>query len=349
MTHSVLIAGTSSVGSLESSYARAFKRLGWQVHFWEPMQALHRVARGDRLGHLFSTFVHVEPWLRKANVELLQLADELRPQLLLIIGTEGVRAGTLAQIKVRAPDILIYCLYPDSPHNLDSDRINCLPFFDRVTTSSPAWMKAFTKLGAGRVHYLPFAADTELHRPASGNFSASPFAHDITFIGTWRAERESFLERLTDFDLCVWGSDYWKRRTRPGSPLRARWGGKSITGEMFAEVCTASKILLNIMDAATWPGPNMRTFEQPACRAFSLVTRTPAVLELFKEGETIECFETTKEAREKIAFYLKHDTERRRIAEASYRFVTEAGHTYMERVRKLIAWVTEDDAGAVSN
>jgi spore maturation protein CgeB len=343
---SVLIVGSQRTESLESSYARAFRHLNWTVHFWEPTSALYRVARGYQIGKLFSTFVHVEPWLRKSNLEFLTLVNDLSPDLIIIIGTSGVRAGTLAQIKVRLPKILIYCIYPDSPHNFNSDRINCLPFFDRVTSSSPAWIESFNKLGAKRAFYLPFAADTHIHYPTSlhnPNYK-NKMAHDVVFIGTWRPEREQFLEQISDLDLVIWGSDYWKRRTRPGSPLKVRWGGRQLIGKEFAQVCSESKILLNIMDVVTWPGPNMRTFELPACRAFPLTTRTPAVLELFREGETIECFDSIEEAREKIVYYLEHETARRKIAEASYNFVVREGHTYIDRVRQLIKWVNDDKA-----
>lgn len=342
MTFSVLIIGNTGVGSLESSYLRAFRRLEWTTHFWDPTASLQSMARGSRLGRLFSTFVHVEVWANKANAELLRLADELKPTLILVIGTTGVRGGTLAQIKVRRPGVLIYCVYPDSPHNLDSDRIHCLPFFDRVTTSSPAWVDAFQKLGANRVYYLPFAADIDLHRLLSENGSGTQATAEIAFIGTWRPEREIFLEQLADFDLRLWGSDYWKRRVRSGSPLPARWGGRSIVGAEFVKVCRESKILLNMLDPVTWPGPNMRTFELPACRGFSLVTRTSTITKLFKEGESIECFDSPQEAREKIQFYLEHDRERERIIEASYHFVIHEGHTYLDRARTLSEWVAED-------
>jgi spore maturation protein CgeB len=66
---------------------------------------------------------------------------------------------------------------------------------------------------------------------------------------------------------------------------------------------------------------------------------------LFKEGETIECFDSVEEAREKISYYLSHEDERRRIAEASYRFVVEGGHTYLDRARQLIIWAEEDWLG----
>lgn len=342
MKRSVLIVGEDEVGRLEWSYAKAFQHLGWAAHFWDPRKSLNRVARGHRLGQLFSTFVHVEPWVRKSNLQLLKLADDLRPDLVLVISTSGVRAGTLAQIKVRVPRSLIYCVYPDPPNNLDNDRIHCLPFFDRVTTSSPAWVDAFERFGAARVFYLPFGADTQLHKAQVRDSSNRALSHDVVFIGNWRYEREIFLEQLAEFDLYIWGDNYWKSRTRPGSPLRARWGGRPITGAEASQVFAASKILLNFMDPSTWPGPNMRSFEQPACRAFVLANRTPALVDMFKEGETIECFDSIEEARNKIRYYLSNEDARRRIAEAGYHFVVEGGHTYVDRVQQLLNWTEED-------
>lgn len=339
----VLIIGSDGLESLESSYARAFRQAGWQVLFWQPFAAFASAARGGRLGRLLALFVHVEPWWRKANLQLLQYAAQHKPDLLLVIGTQGVRAGTLAQLRVHLPRLTIYCLYPDSPHNLDSDRIHCLPFFDRVTTSSPAWVDAFLRLGARRVAYLPFAADMELHRQAAPQQNAR-LAHDLTFIGTWRSEREELLAQLADYDLAIWGSRYWQTRTQPGSPLRRKWGGCALIGAEFAQACAQSKIMLNIMDAISWPGPNMRTFELPACGAFALAERSEPVLDLFREGETIECFADVAEAREKIDYYLTHDDARERIARAGHAFVTQAGHTYLDRVGTLLSWWAQDQA-----
>ena len=88
----------------------------------------------------------------------------------------------------------------------------------------------------------------------------------------------------------------------------------------------------------------MRAFEQPACRAFSLSTRTPAVMEIFSEGENIECFDSVDEARDKIGFYLKNDAARIRIAESAYELVVNGGHTYSDRARQILSWLAQDQA-----
>jgi spore maturation protein CgeB len=288
------------------------------------------------------TFLGVEPWLIKANLHLLQYVNNLRPILILVIALGDVRFGTLAQIRSCVPNISIYGIFPDSPHNLTSHAVQCIPALDRIATSSPAWINAFHRLGAIRVHYLPFAADTEFHYPVPASHQSSAFSRNVLFVGNWRDERETILEHLDDLNLGIWGPKDWQRRLRRGSPLQARWGGRELVGSEFAQACADAKIMLNIHDVATLPGPNMRTFEQPACRAFSLVTRTAPILDLFTEGENIECYESVIELREKIRYYLDHEAERQRIATASYEFVTQRGHTYVDRAQQIIEWVKED-------
>lgn len=338
MRRSVLIVGPTGPEALESSYANAFGQRGWDVHRWTPATALDRVARGGRLGRQFARFVRVEAWERKANLELLRLADSVQPTLLLVVDTGGVRAGTLAQIRVRCPSTVLYCLYPDSPHNLDAERITALPLFDRVATSSPAWVESFLRLGARTSAFLPFAADPTLHTPAAPRQGD---AGDVGFVGTWRPERETFLEAFTDLDLRIWGSRYWRTRTRPGSPLRRCWQGRPLRGDELGSVCAGMRVMLNVMDPATWPGPNMRTFEQAACGAFSLTTRSPALLQLFTEGDNIECFDDVAEARRKVDRYLGDSDGRTRVARSGHAFVS-AHHTYAHRVATLTSWLEID-------
>lgn len=209
----LLIVGSTAIGSLASSYHRAFRHLGWNVYIWNPTEALRQVVRGGRIGHLAMTFLGVEPWRIKANLPLLQQANNVRPTLILVIDMAHIRFGTLVQIRACVPGILIYGLFPDAPYKMTTTGMQCVPGFDRMATSSPAWIEAFERLGARHVHYLPFAADIEFHYPVSASRQPSSFTRDVLFVGNWRDERETMLEQLTDLDLGI-----WERRTGSGSP-----------------------------------------------------------------------------------------------------------------------------------
>ena len=86
----------------------------------------------------------------------------------------------------------------------------------------------------------------------------------------------------------------------------------------------------------------MRVFELAACNAFSLTSRSAAVLDLFDEGKLIECFDSVIEARAKADHYLADNLGRRRVAEAAQVFVREKGHTYLDRAEQLLRWLQED-------
>lgn len=332
-----LIIGSDRPEALEMSYSRAFNELGWQVERWNPAGALANVVRGGRMGRLLASFVNVEPWKRKANVELLQLAERLKPDLVLVVAAEGLRAGTLGQVRVLLPAAFVCAAYPDSPHSLDAERIACLSICDRVGVSSPAWVASFRKLLDTDVVYLPFAADTTLYRSTAADAPA-PIQWDVGFVGTWRPERESLLESLAGFNSRVWGSPYWKSRTRPEGKVRGMWAGREAIGTEVADICARTAIMLNILDPITWPGPNMRSFELPVCGAFALSSRSEAILEIFQEGVSIECFASAAEAGDKVRYYLSQPDARLRIARAAHEIVVRGGHTYLDRARTIASW-----------
>ncbi len=339
MPDRVLIVGALAAESLETSYARAFDHLGWAVDRWDPVSNVGSRARGLLAGRIFARFVRVEPWVRKANADLLRLVAASGPSLILVIGTEGVRPGSLGQIRARHPRVPVYCLYPDSPHSLDADRILCLPLFTRVTVSSPDWVATMTRLGGREVGYLPFAADTLYHVPTGEQGRAD---QNLGFIGTWRPEREQVLEALADLGLHIWGGGYWRWRTRSGSTLRRCWVGGPAIGQGFVEACAQTRIMLNILDVTSWPGPNMRAFELAACGAFALTERTTPFTEIFPEGTASACFSSVAEARDKARFYLANGGARVKIGQAAHRIATEAGHTYLNRAEQIVRWVAED-------
>ena len=83
-------------------------------------------------------------------------------------------------------------------------------------------------------------------------------------------------------------------------------------------------------------GHVMRTFEVPACAGFLLAERTAEHQEMFEEGREMAFFDSPEELLEKTRYYLAHDAERRRLAEAAHRKVTTGGHTYRDRLVEIL-------------
>jgi spore maturation protein CgeB len=81
----------------------------------------------------------------------------------------------------------------------------------------------------------------------------------------------------------------------------------------------------------------MRTYEIPACGSFMLHERTPELLRLFDEGREVECFESARDAAEKIDYYLAHPAERATIAHAGYLRCVPA-YSYDNRMTTILQW-----------
>ena len=67
-----------------------------------------------------------------------------------------------------------------------------------------------------------------------------------------------------------------------------------------------------------------------------LAERTAEHQEFFREGEEVAFFGSPAELVEKAGYYLNHESERQRMAEAAYRKVTTADHTYAHRLHQIL-------------
>ena len=170
-------------------------------------------------------------------------------------------------------------------------------------------------LGAKAVTYVPHGYRDNCHFPVSvKKKDRERYGSDVVFVGTWERPRAQMLEQLNGFALRVWGNDW--HRLRPGSALHLSVAGRAVYGGELARVFGASKVSLSFLRRANRDLHTSRTFEIPACGGFQLSERTEEVLNFFEEGKEIECFSSLDELKDKITYYLKHESQRLRIAAA---------------------------------
>jgi spore maturation protein CgeB len=327
---------------LMASYRRAFEALGFRVVDFDleakRMEAVRGPAPLRRAVHRLMGYVDVPSINARANRTLVTAAMELQPAAIVVSCNEPVRAATLAQLRIGVPSAKLVNIFPDTLFNMRESLVQCLPLYDVIATHTKAGLDVLRRLGCRAPLYLPLAADPKLHHAeALSPADVREFGCDVVYVGNWRQEHEQLFDALEGFELAIWGSIQWWR-AQPESWARSRYRGRALmTGLEYSKAHCAAKVALNPIDPMNFPGHNMRAFELPACRVFSLVTRTPEIQELFEEGKTIACFEGVDELRDKIRYYLAHPDERERIADAAYQHVVEGGHTYRDRALSLFA------------
>ena len=320
---------------LSMSYMRALRSFGLEVVQFDLDAALAAVTPLGRVGQRLAQHLDFFAFNAKANRLLVRAAMDLEPALIVVMGVQAVRPGTLVQLRISVPGVKIVNIFPDMLFNVRDSMFPCLPLYDLFCCHTRAGVPFLERAGCPGAFYLPLAADPMLHRPEPlDEADTRAYGCDLVFVGTYRPEHAALLGALEGMDLRVFGSSGW--RGAESAWVRSRFTGRPLlTGAEYAKAHRAAKICLNPIDPLDLPGHNQRTFEVPACGGFPLVSRTEEVLGFFREGESVACFEREEELVEKVRYYLARPDERRRIADSAYKAVIEGGHTYRDRVQVL--------------
>jgi spore maturation protein CgeB len=333
-----MVTSVAWEGGLAASYRRAFESLGFSAEVFDLEAARARVAPLGRIGHRLMAHLDFMALNAKANRSLVRAVLERQPALAVVVGNEFVRAASIMQIKIGSPATKVINIYPDTSYNMPDYVLAALPLYDLFCTHTLAAIPHLRKLGCLSPLYVPLAADPFWHHPlALTPADVKQFGCELVYVGNWRPEHERLLAALEDFDLAIWGPNYWGKYAGKGSWVRSRWRGRPLlTGVEYAKAHLAAKIALDPIDPLDIPSHNMRLFEVAACGVFALVTRTEEVQSLFQEGKTVICFEDARELVDKVRHYLAHPEECQRIAQRAYDHVVHGGHTYTDRVRAIV-------------
>ena len=328
----VLIVGEDAPGALSNSYAHAFRSLGLEVarHCTARAFAAALPGAGTRVGRRL-----MGPAVSRAfNRRLREELGGARADLVLVVKGEQLSAETVQALR-RGTGAPVVNFYPDDPFSeVRSNRLahgtGVLAAYDACFTFARHLIPAYREAGAGRVFYLPFARDPEQHAPVA---VAGEPEFEVVFAGNLDEERVRWLEPLAGFRLAVFG-EHTERALPRGSALRAATFLPAAYGAGLARALARGAVSLNVMRLQNARSHNMRTFESPACGAFTLSQRTPELVELFREGEEVACFGSEAELVEQVRYWLARPEERRRVAEAGFRRVEH--DTYAVRAREIL-------------
>lgn len=105
--------------------------------------------------------------------------------------------------------------------------------------------------------------------------------------------------------------------------------------EEAAQKFCKSKIVLNI---SMKEDLNMRVFEAMGSGSFLLTDSVPYIEELFEDRKHLVLYHSLDEAVDLARYYLAHDSEREKIAQAGYEEVM-ANHTFDKRIDRILGAV----------
>ncbi len=221
---------------------------------------------------------------------------------------------------------------------------DCAQYYDFIfTIQKGECIDRIKAAGAGDVHYLPTACDPIIHRPLDlAAEDRARWGSPISFVGAGYHNRQQVFASFAEMPFKIWGTEW--PGCRPFDRL-VQEEGRRLTPEEYIKIFNATDININLHSSNERDGVdptgdfvNPRTFELASAGAFQLVDERSLLPEVFQPNVEVATFASVPELREKIAYYLAHPEERRRIVEAGRARVLRE-HTYAHRIEQMLSLI----------
>lgn len=257
--------------------------------------------------------------------------------------------GFFPSLRAQARRIITWQL--DDPYYIDLT-LGFVEHVDYVFSCDTAPLSLYRQLGKA-AEYLPLGCSPEVHRPHP---SPPVFEHDLCFVGApFKGSRRVELLNALAPELAAHRSlimgatskDRWSDNLASYPMLANRIADRFVPNDEAVRCMIQSRINLNIHKNSyghAWDrnsrgliakSPCERTFGLAGCGAFQLVDDTrPDLAESFEVGREIVTFSELDDLREKIRYYLSHESERQTIAQAAC-VRAHAQHTYTHRAQRI--------------
>jgi len=263
----------------------------------------------EPLKRIFSRVIvydYIERLLEKGfkgiNEELVELVKKEKPKYII---WPSVNYEFLESTfdKIRELGTKIIGLFFDDEFRFDKYSKYWIPHLDFCVTNCEEVLEKYKKLGAKVIHVFVCH-----NLPLDVNWGNIQYKYDVSFVGSRNIERLRYIReiRKRKINIHLFGR---------GWNLRG-W----IPFEEMLKIFQTSKINLNFSGTKEnkkgWKG---RILEVVNAGGFLLTEFRPGIEKFFEIDKEIVCFKNANEMVEKITYYLNHEEERKRIAQAGWK------------------------------
>lgn len=281
---------------------------------------------------------------RQDNLDLVRACTEQRPDVVLLIRGDVYLPETVHHLtdKLAIP-VFNWC--GDDPAWFPNI-LGSLRLYSRFFIVDPSYLPLARQMGAREPQYLPHAADPDTYQPYPLTAAEKrDLDCDVIFVGDSRHvmghlpenwHRVDTVEEVAQMDVAlrVYGKG-WETLPEKYAVRQSVRGRSLLPAERVARSYRAAGIVLNVHHPQLPQGCNQRTFEAPACGAFSLVDQRAELKNLFVPDSEVAVFDGAKDLQDKTQYYLAHDDERAAIARRGRERVLDE-HTYVHRMQALL-------------
>jgi len=339
-----MTGGSVSVGE---NALRALRRLGHDVHYVDStghfpvLQAIRHGADPPAVKQRM-----LEGFLDQVRQQTRQATLATRPQLVLYLAQAPVlRPEDLDDVRRAGIPTVFWFVEDGAMFSYWQRDVGRYDHFWVIQQDDLA--AELIRRGQRFVDYVPLACDPERHHPGAAaglNPPAAPV--DVGFVGSPYPNRLQLLGALADLPgLRLWGPGW---REHPQLGPRVAVDGP-VPYERLPGLFATTRINLNLssaVDPAAFAARksfvNPRAFEICACGGFQLAEAASPIEWFFEPGREVITFSGPDEARDRIAFFLRHEAARQDIAAAGQRRA-HAEHSYDRRLADALQRAADRD------
>jgi len=273
---------------------------------------------------------------REMNLRLLAAAAEAAPDLSFFVLFEDEIDPETIQGVSRAGGPAVNW-FADDHWRFDRFTRHFAPAFDWSITTDRDSLPRYDEIGYDRAILSQWACNRYAY-----DWTAERLEYDVTFIGQSYGDRPATVERLRaeGFDVRCWGFGWPEGRLGHDEMVRA-FGASRINlnlSSAFVPGRFPTRLLARLRGRKDARKSQIkgRTFEVPGSGGFLLTDRVAHLEDYLTPGEEIGVFESPDDLVAQVRWWLEHEDERARVAEAGYRRV-RAEHTYDHRFTEIFA------------
>ena len=284
-----------------------------------PFDTTSWIAEGSRWGRSLAHRVNWGLPLEGLNNALTAFAQTLRDVTHIWIDKgRWIYPSTVRFLKEQTGATSVhYTPDPQLLHHRSRHFTACLPLYDLLVTTKPFEVAHYKASGAKNVMLVLQGYDDRFVPCTPSVEAQAELGSDVCFVGHCERHyaRQLRIAGKATKRLKIWGPQ-WRRYSRFHSWARKSVVGDGIWGDRYPLALASSRIGLGLLSKRIPETTTTRSFEIPATGVFLLAERTDEHQALFDEGVEAEFFGNEDELVEKVVFYLKHDTVRKKIATA---------------------------------
>ena len=251
---------------------------------------------------------------KKVDQLLCDLCSNYEPDIIYTSFPRFLDWETLIKVRNTVPKTTLLGMDGDPWPKLQPGRIRTAKELDIVlATNDGQWLQDYRDAGVRLACFMPYCCDSDIeHRYEVDD----KWKSNILWIGV--------LEHHADTSYALRRDLILKLAERPDAAMYGPLGRPRITGKDALYAMSGAKIGLsvNAYEPVRLAHSNRLT-RLLANGTFVLSNRFPGCESLYKDGEHLKYFDTADEFFELVDWYIEHDNERKRIADAGMKWMHE--------------------------